>query len=144
MLRGNLLLIALITFSACSTQRPVLYPNSYLKRVGVEAAEVDINDCMHRADTYVSSGADGEKILEGTAVSAGTSAAVGAAAGAAGGAVVGRAGTAAAAGAAGGGAGGATRGLIRGLFSKRSPIPVYRNFVNRCLREKGYDPIGWN
>jgi len=46
--------------------------------------------------------------------------------------------------AAGGGAAGATRGLIRGLFGNRGPSAVYKNFVNRCLREKGYDPIGWD
>jgi hypothetical protein len=23
------------------------------------------------------------------------------------------------------------------------PDPVFKNFVNRCLKEKGYDPIGW-
>ena len=73
----------------------------------------------------------------------GTRATIGAAAGAAGGAVVGRAGTGAAVGAAGGGAAGVTRGLIHGLKRKQSPSPVYKTFVNRCLREKNYDPIGW-
>jgi len=144
MRRFNFLGFALLILSACSTQRPVLYPNPYLNQVGVETADLDINDCMRRADGYVSSTGGGEKILEGTAIGASTGAVVGGAAGAAGGAVVGRAGTAAAVGAAGGGAAGATRGLIRGLFTKRAPSPVYRNFVNRCLREKGYDPIGWN
>jgi len=143
MLRLDSWLFVSFILAACSTQRPLLYPNTHLNRVGAETAELDINDCMRRADGYVSSASSGEKALEGAAIGAGTGATVGAAAGAAGGAVVGHAGTAAAVGAAGGGAAGATRGLIRGLFSKRAPSPVYRNFVNRCLRDKGYDPIGW-
>jgi hypothetical protein len=65
---------------------------------------------------------------------------VGAAAGAAGAAVyggdVGRAaGTGAAAGAA--------AGAVRGGFEAADPNPTYRNFVQRCLRERGYDVIGW-
>jgi hypothetical protein len=23
------------------------------------------------------------------------------------------------------------------------PSPAYRNFVDHCLRERGYDPVGW-
>jgi len=143
MLRLISLSVGLLALTACSTQRPVLYPNSHLNQVGVGAAELDITDCMHRADGYGSSGGGSEQILERTAVGAGAGAAVGAAAGAAGGAVIGRAGPAAAVGAAGGGAAGATRGLIRSLFTKRAPSPVHKNFVNHCLRDKGYDPIGW-
>ncbi len=138
------LCFSLLALTACSTPKPVLYPNRYLNQVGTDSAELDTKECMRRADAYVASEAGGEKVLEGTAMGAGAGAAVGAAAGAAGGAIVGRAGPAAAVGAAGGGAAGATRGLIRSLFSKRGPSPVYRNFVDRCLRDKGYDPIGWN
>jgi len=64
---------------------------------------------------------------------------VGAASGAAVGAVLGDAGTGAAAGA----AGGISRGLIGALFDSNEADPVYRNFVDRCLREQGYEPIGW-
>ena len=131
-----------LTLVACAAQRPVLYPNQHLQRVGSSAADRDVNECMQRAEEYVSSDA-GRAALEQAAVSGGTSAAVGAAAGAAGGAVWSRAGTGAAAGAAGGAAAGVTRGLIHGLTRKQSPSPVYKSFVNRCLREKNYDPIGW-
>ena len=127
---------------ACAAQRPILYPNQHLQRVGNSAADRDIDECMQRAEEYVSSAA-GRTALEQAAVGGGTRAAIGAAAGAAGGAVVGRAGTGAAVGAAGGGAAGVTRGLIHGLTRKQSPSPVYKTFVNRCLREKNYDPIGW-
>jgi hypothetical protein len=127
-----------LTLTACASQRPVLYPNEHLKRVGNTAADQDINDCMQRAEEYVSSGGGGQA-LEHVGGSSATEGAIGAAAGAAGGSVVGRPGT----GAAVGGAAGATRGLIRGLTRKQNPSPVYKTFVNRCLREKGYDPIGW-
>lgn len=130
------------TLVACASQRPVLYPNEHLRRVGNSVADGDINECMQRAETYVSS-AGGRNTLEQGAVSGGTGAAIGAAAGGAGGAVLGHAARGAAAGAAGGGAAGVTRGLIHGLTRKQSPTPVYKSFVNRCLREKGYDPIGW-
>jgi hypothetical protein len=126
----------------CASQRPALYPNEYFKKVGSTAADRDIDDCMQRAESFVSSG-DSGNTLEDTAARGGTGAAIGAVGGAAGGAVLGNAGRGAAAGAAGGAAVGVTRGLIHGLTRKRAPSPVYKNFVNRCLREKGYDPIGW-
>jgi hypothetical protein len=46
-------------------------------------------------------------------------------------------------GAAIGAAGGAVAGVIRGTSRASQPSPVFKNFVNRCLREKGYEPIGW-
>jgi len=59
--------------------------------------------------------------------------------GAAGGAVRGSPGTGAAVGA----ATGTTAGFLRGLFKAGEPSPVYKNFVNHCLRERGYEPVGW-
>jgi hypothetical protein len=42
---------------------------------------------------------------------------------------------------------GATAGLIHGLFGgffgPEAPDPVVANFVDRCLREKGYELVGW-
>ncbi len=134
---------SLLCLAGCSSQRPVLYPNDNLKRAGSAAADRDINECMHRAEAYVSSGGGGSRAMENTAIDSGTSAAIGAAAGAAGGSIVGHAATGAAIGAAGGSAAGLTRGLIGGLTTKQNPSPVYKSFVDRCLREKGYDPIGW-
>jgi len=137
-------IFAVVMLAGCATQRPVLYPNQQLNRVGSSVANRDIDDCMHQAEVYVSSDGRAGRITEGVMTESGTSAAVGAAAGGAGGAIVGRAGTGAAVGAAGAGAAGATRGLIHGLSRKENPSPVFKNFVNRCLREKGYEPIGWN
>ena len=127
----------------CSAKRPVLYPNAHLNQVGIPAAERDIDQCMRKSKDYEASGGRTGDALESAAVGGGTSAAIGAAAGAAGGAVVGRAGTAAAVGAAGGGAAGVIGALIYGLSGRHEPDPVYKNFVNLCLRERGYDPIGW-
>ena len=129
---------------ACASKRPALYPNEQLRRVGSATADRDVDDCMRLAADYVSSNGRFGKTAEGIVTESGTSAAIGAAAGAAGGAIVGRAGTGAAVGAAGAGAAGVTRGLIHGVTSRPKPSPTYKNFVNRCLREKGYEPIGWN
>ena len=49
--------LLLTTVAACAAQRPVLYPNAQLTRVGDAAAQRDIDDCMQRAQQYVSSGA---------------------------------------------------------------------------------------
>ncbi|MBW2448714.1 MAG: hypothetical protein JRG83_22750, partial [Deltaproteobacteria bacterium] len=46
-------------------------------------------------------------------------------------------------GAATGAAGAAAGGLVRGLFRSREPDPVERRFVEQCLRDRGYQPIGW-
>jgi hypothetical protein len=41
-------------------------------------------------------------------------------------------------------AGGGTAGLIRGLCRSRDLDPaVKRRFVEKCLRDKGYEVIGW-
>jgi len=55
------------------------------------------------------------------------------------GAVLGGVGKGAAAGAAGGAAGALTRGVIHA----GDPDPTFRRFVEKCLRDKGYEPIGW-
>ncbi|KPK18793.1 MAG: hypothetical protein AMJ67_08450 [Betaproteobacteria bacterium SG8_41] len=131
---GWLLVFALA--GCATTQRPVLYPNAKLKRVGNEAAQWDVDDCMRMAEQYGVSPGGGEKVARG----AGEGAAVGGATGAVAGAIGGRnVGEAAAAGAAIGGTAGAVRGAVR---SDR-PSQPYRGFVQRCLRERGYDVIGW-
>ena len=126
--------LCIVLLGGCSTKRPVLYPNNHLQEVGAVQADRDIEECYTLAERYLKSKA-GKQAVESTAKS-GT---VGAAAGAAGGAVYGNAGKGAAAGAATGAAAGATRSLLR----VRDPSPVFMNYVNHCLRDKGYQPIGW-
>lgn len=125
----------LVGVSACAQQRPVLYPNAQYERVGREVAQLDIDTCMQLADAHVGNTGSAER----TAKSAGAGAAVGSAVGAAVGAVAGRPGSGAAAGA----AGGATGGFARGIFGSRKNDPIFRRFVEQCLRERGYAPIGW-
>ena len=120
---------------ACAAKRPVLYPNARLQEVGAAAAQQDIDDCLQKAAAGGYTSDAGGKVAGSTAVGAATGAAVGAAMGA----VAGRAGT----GAAMGGAGGGTGGLIRGLCRSRDLNPVQRRFVDQCLKDKGYEVIGW-
>jgi outer membrane lipoprotein SlyB len=129
-----LILFTLALIGCGASQKPVLYPNSHLKAVGNAQAQRDIDDCMQTAEAYVKKNQD-SKVAEG-AVKGG---AIGAASGAAVGAVTGNFGRGLAAGAAGGAAGGATWGL----FKAAEPSPVYKNFVNKCLKDKGYEPVGW-
>ena len=134
---GIALAVTLAAATGCaSTQRPVLYPNATLTRVGQERAGRDVEDCMSLAESHgLTSTGNTRVVLRGA-----EGAAVGAAAGAAGAAVYGgdigrAAGTGAAAGAA--------AGAVRGGFDAADPNPTYRRFVQRCLRDRGYDVIGW-
>jgi hypothetical protein len=129
--------VLFVSLVACSGPKPILYPNEHFKTVGQEGVEQDISACREMAEA---AGADqgkgkGGQVAGSTAVGGG----IGAAGGAVGGAVVGRPGTGAAIGA----AAGATGGLLRGLFGSRGPSRAHMNFVDRCLKEKGYEPVGW-
>ncbi|MES1924268.1 glycine zipper family protein [Salinisphaera sp. T31B1] len=124
-----------LVLAGCASQKPVLYPNATLNQRGQAAGDQAIQGCMHRAQA---AGLDYSK--GGTVRRTAESGAVGGAGGAVAGAIYGSVGRGAAAGA----AGGATAGLIRSLFARNDPAPVYRSYVNRCLAEQGYEPIGWN
>jgi len=113
-------LISLLFVTGCAEKRPVLYPNYHLKQVGMSRADADINECIRLANEYVKDRV-GERVLKKTA----TNAAVGAAAGAAGAAVTGAA------------------TLTRGVLKSDDPDPLFRRYVEKCLREKGYSVIGW-
>jgi outer membrane lipoprotein SlyB len=133
----RVLLVGAVVVSslACAAERPVLYPNARLQAVGNAAAQQDIDDCLQRAATAGYTSAPEGKVAGSTAIGAATGAAIGAVAGA----VAGQAGTGAAMGAAGGGTG----GLIQGLFRSRDLNPVQRRFVDQCLKDKGYEVVGW-
>lgn len=112
----------------------MLYPNPHLSRVGQGQAQQDIAECKQLADEHVASGGVGA-VAGGTAVGGAAGAAIGAASGAIGGS--------AGIGAAAGAAAGAIAGFIAGLFRASEPSPMHKDFVNRCLRERGYEPVGW-
>jgi hypothetical protein len=130
--------LALALGACASGPEPVLYPNERLQAVGAAQAEQDIAECRALAEgAGASEGADTTERAAGSTAAGG---AVGGATGAVGGAILGRPGTGAAVGA----ATGATAGLMRSIFSGGSgPSAAYRNVVDRCLRERGYEPVGW-
>jgi hypothetical protein len=140
-LQGATVVSLLLGILACASQRPVLSSNEHLMRVGGEVGKRDIDECMARAEaTWTESGnASTGNVVAGTA----TSSVVGAAAGGAGGAIFGQAGQGAAAGAVGGVAGSLTQALLQGLFQRKPPQPSNQQFVDNCLRQKGYEPAGW-
>ena len=122
--------------AGCSSSGTRVSPNVHFQEVGEEQAEKDIVACEKLADDQVPPSNAGEHVAGQTA----TGAAIGAAGGAVIGLLTGDAGIGAAFGAAAGGA----QGLIRGLLGAASsePNPAYQNFVNRCLKEAGYEPTG--
>ena len=116
-------------------QKPQLYPNDHYQRVGAEAAQMDVAGCMYQADH----GAPQDSVAKDAAINTVGGAAGGAALGAIGGAIAGNAGTGAAAGA----AIGAAAGLGKTAYDSSKPQESYKGWVEACLRERGYEVIGW-
>jgi hypothetical protein len=132
-----LLVIMLLNLAACSTPKPILYPNIHYQQVGETGAAQDIEQCSAMAkEAGAKSGQGKPGQVAGGVVGGG---AIGSAAGAVGGAVIGHPGRGAMVGA----ASGATGGLLRSVFRKSPPSEAYKQFVHRCLKERGYDPVGW-
>ena len=95
----------------------------------------DTDECIQLAIDYGAREDSGTRVAKDTA----RGAAIGGAAGTAVGAVRGNAGRGAAVGAAGGGAASMTRSAL----NSGKPDPVFKRFVEQCLRDKGYQPVGW-
>ena len=140
-MRRYLLVVVLVAatgITACtsSEKRPVFYPNSHLNQVGDRIARQDINACMELArSSNVNENKDGEvgrKAAGGAAIGGASSAAWGLVRG-------GDVGNRALAGA----AAGATAGAVSGGLQSTETSPVFMNFVNQCLSDKGYSVIGW-
>ncbi|MGD9019330.1 MAG: hypothetical protein PVF84_03710 [Desulfuromonadales bacterium] len=135
---GSMLIVLVMALTGCSTaRRPVLYPNDHLNRVGKPQAEADINACMRAAEASGAndnrSGDVARKTAKAGAVGASTGAVVGAIS----------SNTSVGRGAAVGGAGAATATMVGGAFDASEPTQIYKRFVDQCLRDKGYQPIGW-
>ena len=130
-----LLVNVVFLFVGCASQRPVFYPNNQFNTAGKTVSKQDVDECMKSASAYGIKTQPVKKVAGGSAVGTATGAAVGSATGA----VRGHAGRGAAAGAAGGAAG----GFMWGLFNAKKVDPVQKNFVEECLRLKGYKVIGW-
>ena len=126
------LVLAATLLVSCAT-KPVIVPSEKLEQSGGAAPQADIDACLAEAKQAVESGR-AQEVAKNTA----TGAAVGGAVGAATGAVLGQ-GRGAGAGAAGGAAG----AFVRSMLRWRDPDPIEKNYVNRCLRKRGYDVLGW-
>lgn len=139
---------ALVLLSACAASgpnsasaRPVLYPNATLNRAGDARGQQEVDACMSRARTVgltptQNSNEVGRRAGEGAAT-AGVASAVGAL-------ITGRGGEGMLRAGAAGAAVGGSAGAVSGAFHNDKPNATYRNFVHRCLSEKGFEVIGWN
>ena len=127
--------LALLFVAGCATnQKPVLYPNAHLKNVGDATAQRDIHVCIESAENSGVSKSNNQVVKSGAqgAAVGGATAAVGTLI--RGGSVI--------QGAAAGAAVGGTAGAVHGAF-RNDVNPTYKNFVQRCLHDRGYDVIGW-
>ena len=138
---------SLLLLSACATggpgsasARPVLYPNATLNRVGEAQGQAEVNACMARAQA---AGLPPALATNEVGRRAGEGAAVGGVASAIGALISGRGSDALRAGAAGAAVGGSA-GAVSGAFHDDKPNGVYRQFVQQCLAERGYQVIGWH
>ncbi|MCC2640345.1 MAG: uncharacterized protein K0S45_758 [Nitrospira sp.] len=137
---SNVLAILIITgLVACAGPEPILKSNTQLQLYGKDAAERDSAVCglkAERAGLHHGTNRSGN---------AGAGAALGIIGGAAVGASTGLIGgpTGIALGAAAGGAVGGILGLLAGSYKTLEPKQDYAAFVERCLKEKGYETVGW-
>ncbi|WP_395056229.1 glycine zipper family protein [Polaromonas sp.] len=129
------------TGSHSPSARPVLYPNATLNRVGDAQGRAEADACMARA---VSAGLTPDEKNSAVARGAGVGAATGAVASAVGALITGRAGEGVVRAGAAGAAVGGSAGAVQGAFRNDRPSSTYRNFVQRCLGERGFEVIGWN
>ena len=136
-MKRSALLLAFVLFAAACASKPILYPNAHYKDVGEDVADRDIEACSEMAKDAGATASQGKtgQVAGGTVAGG----AIGSASGAVGGAILGHPGRGAMVGA----ASGATAGFLRGLFRRSPPSNAYKQFVQRCLKERGYDPVGW-
>jgi hypothetical protein len=128
------------TGSGSPSAKPVLYPNATLTRVGEAQARAEVEGCISRA---TQAGLTPDQKTNAVARRAGEGAALAGVAAAVGALITGRGSDVLRAGATGAAVGGSA-GAVSGAFHNDKANPVYRQFAQRCLGEKGFDVIGWN
>lgn len=128
----------ILCLSACATSKPVIYPNAHSQSVGQGQVESDVAACRQITENAGASPHAGQ--ADDAARAAVRGGAVGGATGAVGGAIGGDP----LRGATIGAASGATASVLHRLLAEPAPNPTYRNFVERCLKDRGYDLAGWN
>jgi len=124
-----------VLMTACAKKRPVLYPNATYQSAGATVAQADIAQCFKLAADHGLETDSEKNVAVATAKGASTGAVVGGSVGA----VQGHPGRGAAVGAAGAG----SAGMMREAWKSSDPDDIERRFVEQCLREKGYQVIGW-
>ena len=135
----SLILLVVIGLTACAGPEPILKSNTRVLLYGKDQAARDAAVCGEKAERA--------GLQHGTNRSgnAGAGATLGIVGGAAVGASAGLIGgpTGIAIGAAAGGAVGGVLGFLAGTYKPLQPQPDYAAFVERCLKEKGYETTGW-
>ncbi|MES2913456.1 MAG: glycine zipper family protein [Pseudomonadota bacterium] len=142
-----LLLAGALILSGCAatgpnspSARPVLYPNATLNRVGPAQGQAEVDACISRA---MAAGLTADEKNNAVARRAGEGAATAGVASAVGALLTGRSSDVLRSGAIGAAVGGSA-GAVSGAFHNDRPNGTYRQFVQRCLSERGFDVIGWN
>ena len=144
---ATVFLLALTGLAGCAatgpnspSARPVLYPNATLNRVGAAQGQVEVYGCISRA---MAAGLTPDEKTNAVARRAGEGAATAGVASAVGALLTGRSSDVLRSGAIGAAVGGSA-GAVSGAFHNDRPNGTYRQFVQRCLSERGFDVIGWN
>ena len=128
------------TNESAALAQPVLYPNATLNRVGAPQGQLEVNACKARA---VASGLQPAEQTHAVSRRAGEAAATTGVASAVGALLTGRGGEGALRAGALGAAVGGSAGAVSGSFHSDRPNNLYRQFVQRCLSDKGFEVIGW-
>lgn len=131
--------LSVIGLVACAGPEPILRSTTKVQLYGKDLAEREAALCGQKAER---AGVQHGTNRSGNAGAGATlgfigGAAVGASAGFVGGP------TGIAIGAAAGSAVGGVLGLLAGIYKPLQPQPDYTAFVERCLKEKGYETAGW-
>ncbi len=134
-----IMLLLAVGLVACAGPEPVLRSNAKLQLYGKEMAAQEVAVCGVKAERA------GLRHGTNRSGNAGAGIALGVVGGAAVGASTGLIGgpTGMAIGAAAGGAVGGVLGLLAGTYRPLEPQQDYASFVERCLKEKGYETAGW-
>lgn len=128
------------TGSSSPSAKPVFYPNATLTKVGQDVAHQEAETCIALAK---GAGLTAEENDNAVAHGAAKGAAVGGVAGAVNALVHGRGVERTVESGAAGAAVGGSAGAVAGAFHEK-PSGTYRHYVQHCLKDKGFDVIGWN
>jgi hypothetical protein len=129
------LLAGVLLLGACATSAPVVYPGA---GANVAQVERDTEQCRRQATAAV--GVNGRS-APATARDAGQAATVGFVAAAVGSLVAGS--KEAWQRARGAAAGGATGMATKALLEWNEPDEVHQEYVERCMKRRGHDVLGW-